>query len=208
MSEIKQNPLILCVFSVEILDADKRLWFRHNFLACDENNARANAELWIQKHQPCRGFTTGAAAIEATNVLVTGHEVDDDKQKKEMEKEMSDNKHSPGPLKATWDKTGGYDNMTGAYVIRDSQGRELAEIDTSFYGDDGHDEDYQPTEEMEAIVAMFTAAPDLLEALQDCFTTLVKVMSVHSCFKGGYPEKFVRYQAAIDRATGGAIEDE
>ncbi len=84
MSETKQNPLILCAFSVEILDADKRLWFRHNFLACDENNARVNAEFWIQRHQPYREFTTGAVAIEATNVLVMGAEVDDDKQEKEI----------------------------------------------------------------------------------------------------------------------------
>ncbi len=121
---------------------------------------------------------------------------------------MSETKYSLGPLKATWDKTGGYDNMSGAYVIRDSQGRERAEIDAYLYGDYGHDEDYRPTEEMKAIVAMFTAAPDLLEALQDCFSTLVQVSSVHSFFAGGDPVKFARYQAAIDKATGGAIENE
>lgn len=117
---------------------------------------------------------------------------------------MSETKYSWGPLKATWDKKGGYEFWTGAYEIRNSQGRVLAEIDARFYGDDSKNKDYQPTEEMKAIVAMFTAAPEMLAMLRR--VSNYYEMAGQPLSSEGPPGEEIN--DLIDKATGGAIENE
>ena len=98
--------------------------------------------------------------------------------------------HTPGPWQlGEFDETGGYDCMTGSYAVT-RDGRELAEVDQTHYGQANCDWDYR-SDEAEANARLIAAAPELLEALQ-----FVPMSELDNLTRA-------KIDAAIAKATGG-----
>ena len=110
---------------------------------------------------------------------------------------MSETKHTPGPWEVEEHENGDIETSVCGLVKTTYRSGPSGGLDLK-----------QMKEEALANARLIAAAPDLLGALQDCYSELVKVMSVHSFWAGGNPRLFGKCEAAIAKATGAGIEDE
>lgn len=73
-------------------------------------------------------------------------------------------KYTPGPWRIVFDEYGGYDSMSSAYEIHDSDDKDLAVLDTHKDGE---------SKQHEANARLIASAPELLEALKTLLAGVV-----------------------------------
>lgn len=77
-----------------------------------------------------------------------------------------------GPWSASFDETGGYDCMTGAWKIYDASERTVCEVDQAFYGQELCKHEFR-SHEAAAVAQLLSAAPDLAEACEAALEHMV-----------------------------------